>query len=207
MARKYTTTTKKFTTVPPKAKPAVEKTVVAAATPETVKPVETPVTKSSIAPLLVALNDLDADIAREAATSLGLTNDASAVEPLIEIVKNSNGYFHSVVRSAAAVSLGQLKDRRAIQALLEAVSDPIADPSTEAIRALTTLADPRAIAKLVEVVRNANGFYADSVRRAAVLGLAKLGGDVSLAELRLVAANEQEDTVIRQEAGKAIESH
>jgi HEAT repeat protein len=135
---------------------------------------------------------------------LGATGNAAAVEPLIEIVSNTNGYYHSVVRSAAAVSLGQLKDLRSVDALLNAVNDPISDPSTEAIRALTVLADPRAIGAFVEVVRNSNGFFANSVRRAAVLGLAKLGGDVAKAELRLVAADESEDSVIRQEAGEAI---
>ena len=161
---------------------------------------------ADIKPLLEALNDVNADVACEAATALGATNNSAAVEPLIEILTNTNGYYHSVVRSAAAVSLGQLKDRRSIEALLAAVHDPISDPSTEAIRALTTLADPRAIAAFVEVVRNSNGFFADSVRRAAVLGLAKLGGDTAVAELRLVAANENEDSVIRSEAGEAIKA-
>jgi HEAT repeat protein len=157
-----------------------------------------------IKPLLAALNDVNADVASEAATALGASGNPAAVEPLIAVLTNSNGYFHSVVRSAAAVSLGQLKDRRSIEALLAAVHDPIADPSTEAIRALTVLADPRAIAALIEVVRNKDGFFANSVRRAAVLGLARLGGDAAVAELRVVAADEREDSVIRQEATEAI---
>jgi HEAT repeat protein len=208
MARKTNksiTTDKKFTTVPPKAKPTA---VTAVVTPEATKPVvaAAPAAKPSIAPFLTALHDVDADVAREAATSLGQSADIAAVEPLIEVLKNSNGYFHSVVRSAAAVSLGQLKDRRAVEVLLAAVSDPIADPSTESIRALTVLADPRAIAKLIEVVRNETGFFAGSVRRAAVLGLVKLGGETAIAELRRVAANQNEDAVIRQEASEAVTS-
>jgi HEAT repeat protein len=237
MARKSTSSSKKFTTVPPKAKPAVEKTVLIAI-PETSKveaksavatapvashvtatavaatPVATtttvaqaPAVKQEIAPLLTALNDVDADAAREAATALGNLGDTAAVEPLVAILNDNNGYFHSVVRSAAAESLGKLKDRRAIEALLSAVNDPIADTSSEAIRALVTLADPRAIAALVTVVRNDYGFYANSVRRAAVLGLAKLGGDTAQAELRLVAANDYEDSVIQSEAAEAIKSH
>jgi HEAT repeat protein len=157
-----------------------------------------------VQPLLVALRDLDADVAREAATSLGQLGDALAVEPLIAVLKNSNHYFHSVVRSAAAVSLGQLKDRRAVDALLNAVNDPIADPSTEAIRALVALGDPRTINALVEVVRNSSSFFAGSVRRAAVLGLIKLGGDTALTELRRVAADVNEDSVIREEATAAV---
>lgn len=159
---------------------------------------------AAVKPLLVALHDLDADVAREAATSLGLLGDASAVEPLIEIITNANGYFHSVVRSAAAASLGQLKDKRAFDALTNAAFDPIADSSSEAIRALAALGDPRAVSTLVEVVRNSSGFFVNSVRRAAVLGLIQLGGKEAQAELRLVSANAWEDSVIREEATAAI---
>jgi HEAT repeat protein len=163
-----------------------------------------PAVVADLKPLLAGLQDLDADVAREAATALGNSGNPAAVEPLIEIVQNTNGYFHSVVRSAAAAGLANLKDRRAVEALLTAVNDPITDPSTEAIRALAKLADPRAIAALVAVVRNETGFYAGSVRRAAVLGLTQLGGEVAKATLREVAANEAEDTVIRDEAIEAI---
>jgi len=55
-----------------------------------------------------ALHDLfnvDADVARDAAATLGSTHDSAAVDALIEVVSNTNGYFHSVVRSAAAASL------------------------------------------------------------------------------------------------------
>jgi HEAT repeat protein len=222
MSRKSKTTTseKKFTNVPPKAaaaeavKPITPVAVAAAvATAPAIAPVIAPVTAvkpatapsnaNAIKPLLVALHDLDADVACDAATSLGKLGDVAAVEPLIEIVRNSNHYFHSVVRSAAAMSLGQLKDRRAVDALLDAVNDPIADPSTEAIRALVNLADPRAINALIQVVRNSNNFFANSVRRAAVLGLAKLGGDTALVELQRVAADTEEDSVIREEATTA----
>ncbi len=222
MPRKITKTTKSistekhFTTVPPKAKPAEVKPSVAAVSTAPVAVVAAPApvvvaevkpkaaTIVDIQPMLAGLHDLDADVACEAATALGNSANPAAVVPLIEIIQNSNGYFHSVVRSAAAAGLATLKDRRAVEALLSAVNDPITDPSTEAIRALASLADPRAIACLVEVVRNESGFYAGSVRRAAVSGLAKLGGDLAKATLREVAANEHEDTVIREEAIQAI---
>jgi HEAT repeat protein len=153
---------------------------------------------------IAGLRDLDADNARDAATTLGRLGDASAVEPLIDVVRNANGYFHSVVRAAAACSLGQLKDRRAVEALLQAVSDPIAEPSCEAIRALADLGDPRSANALIEVVRNRSGFYVTSVRRAAVLGLVKLSGVEANAELRAVAENQWEDALIREEAAAGI---
>lgn len=155
---------------------------------------------ADLRPLLVAIRNIDADIACEAATSLGNSGNPAAVEPLIDIVRNSNGYFHGVVRSAAAAGLATLNDRRAVDALLAAVNDPITDPSTEAIRALAKLGDARALPVLVQVVINETGFYAGSVRRAAVLGLIQLGGEIAQKTLRQVAANEQEDVVIREEA-------
>jgi HEAT repeat protein len=212
MPRKTSKTTqseKKFSAIPPKAavasKPATPVTAAVATAPvaEALKPVAT-ATAVAIEPIIVALHDLDADIAREAATSLGLLGDVKAVEPLLEVLNNSNGYFHSVVRCAAATSLAQLKDRRAVEPLLNAVHDPIAEASCEAIRALATLADPRAVAALVEVVRNSNGYFVNSVRRAAVLGLAKLGGETAIAELTRVSADHAEDHVIREEATAAI---
>ncbi len=216
MSRKPSKSTKseiKHTAVPPVAKaptPVTPKTPEVIPTPPVTAtapkaPEKTPaVEKTSIKPLVTALNHVDADIAREAATSLGLTNDPAAVEPLIAVITNANGYFHSVVRSAAAVSLGQLKDPRSVEALLNAVRDPIADPSSEAIRALAAIGDKRAVAALIEVVRNQTGFFVASVRRAAVHGLIKLGGPEAIAQLRIISADGFEDAVIREEATAAI---
>ena len=87
----------------PKAKkaPAVEVKDPTATTPEA-------------AALIAALRNSDADIARDAATALGTLGEASAVEPLIQVLGNLDGYYHSVVCSAAAASLGRLGDRRAV---------------------------------------------------------------------------------------------
>jgi HEAT repeat protein len=186
---KTTSSEKKHSAVPPK-------TIVPVAKP--------PVDQAAVKQALAGLRDVDADTARDAATALGQLGDPSAVEPLIEVIRNSNGYFHSVVRAAAASSLGQLNDRRAVEALLQAVCDPIAEPSSEAIRALAALGDSRAVSTLIEVVRNRGGFFVTSVRRAAVLGLVKLGGTEAEAEIRVTAANQWEDTVIRDEATAAI---
>jgi HEAT repeat protein len=159
---------------------------------------------ASLPALIAALRDADADVAREAATSLGQLGDRNAVEPLMHVLTDSTGYFHCVVRAAAAVALGQLKDTRATLVLISTVNDSIAETSAEAIRALAMLGDRRAIPVLLDVVRDRNGFFVPSVRRAAVLSLASFGGAEALAELRMVAANESEDTVIRAEAAKAV---
>ncbi len=153
---------------------------------------------------LQALRSSSADDAREAAMQLGCLGDAAAVEPLIEVLFNTDGYFHSVVRAAAAESLARLGDVRAVDALIFAVRDPMAEASAEAVRALANLKDPRAISPLIDVVRNSWGFFLPIVRRAAVLALAKIGGSDAVAELHAVAADQTEDAVVRQAAIEAI---
>jgi HEAT repeat protein len=123
------------------------------------------------------------------------------------VLTDTNGYYHSVVRAAAAQALGQLKDTRAVHALLVALTDSIAEPSVEAIRAMTALNDRRAIEALIDVVRNRSGFFVATVRRAAVNGLAHFGGEDAIAQLRFVASDEWEDSVIRSEAQAAISKH
>jgi HEAT repeat protein len=156
------------------------------------------------APALIrALTDSDADAARDAATSLGLLGSDTAVEPLISVVVNADGYFHPVVRIAATYSLMQLRDTRAVVPLLDAIKDSIAEASAEAIRAVASLSDPRGLPALLEVVRNQQGFFLATTRRAAIQGLAQIGGEQAVAELRFVAGNQWEDAVVRAAAIEA----
>ena len=155
---------------------------------------------AAVPALIVALGDSDADVAREAAASLGLLGSAEAVEPLIAVVNNRDGYFHSVVRIAATHSLGQLRDLRAVVPLLNAVRDPVAEASAEAIRSLASLPDPRGLPAILDVVRNERGFFLATTRRAAILGLAQIGGKQAVCELQFVAANQWEDAAVRAAA-------
>jgi hypothetical protein len=155
---------------------------------------------ATVAAAIASLKSDDADTARDAATTLGLLGDRSAVEPLVQVLDNSCGFFHSVVRAAAAESLGTLGDSRALEPLLAALTDPIAEVSSESIRALATLGNPEAIDALSDVVRNRAGFFLPVARQAAVLGLAKLGGDRAVEILRSVAADDYEDSTIRNAA-------
>ena len=154
--------------------------------------------------LVAALHDPDADVAREAAASLGASGDRSAVRPLIDALRNADGYFHCVVRAAAAYSLGQLGDPSAVEPLLSSVNDTMAEASAEAVRALATLGDRRAIPALVEIVRNRDGFYLHSVRHAAVLALSRLSGGEAEAELTAVAQDAYENLAVREAAGQAL---
>jgi HEAT repeat protein len=158
---------------------------------------------AAVPALIGGLRDPDADVARESALALGCLGSAAAVEPLIAVLHNRDGFFHSVVRAAATTSLGQLRDRSAVVPLLNAINDPVAEISIEAIGALGLLPDPRSIPALLEVVRNEHGFFVSATRRAAILALARIGGEQAACELRFVASNEWEDAVIRSTAIEA----
>src|SRR5579872_2297292 len=167
--------------------------------------VELPATSAATA-LIGALRHSDADIARDAATSLGALGELAAVEPLIQVLNNADGYYHAVVRAAAAASLGKLRDTRAVESLLNATRDRLAEPSAEAIRALAEIGDARAINQLIEVVRNPTGFYLGIACRAAVVALAHFRTDERVAaELQSVSTNSWEDPVIRQAAIDALD--
>lgn len=153
--------------------------------------------------LIAALRDGDADVAREAAASLGLLRSPTAVEPLIAVLNNRDGFFHAVVRIAATHSLGRLGDNRAVEPLIHAVRDPIAEASAEAIRALAALSDPRSLPAFLQVIRNENGYFLSTTRHAAIVALAKIGGEQAVCELKFVAGNEWEDATIRAAAIEA----
>jgi HEAT repeat protein len=156
--------------------------------------------RAAAAPLIAALSDPDADVANAAAHGLGVLGDPSAVEPLIVVLNNADGYFHEVVRTAGIASLGQLRDPRAVEPLQNAINDSMAETSAEAIHALAMLGDARGVASLLAVIRNADGFFLPTARRAAVVALAKLGGPQADCELKFVATNEFEDPAIRDAA-------
>ena len=167
--------------------------------------VATPSVASAACTALIAeMRGSDADAARDAASSLGHRAESAAVIPLMEVLDNREGFFHGVVRAAAASSLAQIGDKRAVESLINAINDPMAETSAEAVRALSILADARAVAPLIDVIQNTDGFFLPIVRRAAVIALAHLGGEKATAALRAAASNEMEDNVIRHEAEQAI---
>jgi HEAT repeat protein len=117
--------------------------------------------------LAEALRDPTAELACEAAAALGKLTDLSALHALIAVVLNSDGYFHSTVRTAAATSLGNLLDPRAIEALAAAICDPICETSLAAIDALGKIGDPRVRPALEAAISNVDGFFLQQVQQAA----------------------------------------
>ena len=179
------------------------KAVAAPASSTAIQPVAKVSDPAAVARLIAALRDIDADIARDAAIELGRLGNASAIQPLIEVLNNTDGYFNGVVRAAAAGSLANFRDERAFLPLLQAVSDPMAETSAEAVRALATIGDARAVGALIETVRNRDGFFLGTVRLAAVRGLIQLGGEQAKAELAYIANDGFEDAVIREAAAQS----
>lgn len=128
--------------------------------------------RTAIVSLISRLRDTDADVARDAATTLGtLPADAEAVDALAQVLVNFDGYFHPVTRAAAAAALGRLGNPVALDALIVATRDTMAEASEEAVRALGLLGDSRAIPTLRAVVTNADGFYLENVRKTAAESL------------------------------------
>ena len=130
---------------------------------------------TAITGIVAKLRHMDADIARDAAATLGtLPPNAESVSALVDVLLNAKSFFHPVVRAAAAHSLGQLRDARGFEALLHATRDPMAETSDEAVKALGRLGDKRAMTTLQAIIRNADGFYLENVRNSAQAAMKQL---------------------------------
>ena len=157
------------------ATPVVSATVAAIATAAVAARTEPVRDRSSIIALISKLRDNDAEIARDAAVTLGtLPADGEAIDALCDVVRNTDRFFHPVVRAAAAATLGKLGDRRAVDALIVATGDTMAEASEEAVKALGRLGDARAVSTLQTIIRNEQGFFLDPVRRTAEAAVARL---------------------------------
>lgn len=130
----------------------------------------------AVSALREALRDPTAEVAREAAVALGVLKDKSAVHALVDVVLNRDGYYHSLVRAAAAESLGLIQDGVAVEALIAAVRDPVLEPSLAAIHALGRIADARAKPALEAVAANSDGFFLPQTQQAAAGVLPTLAG-------------------------------
>lgn len=150
--------------------------------------------------LVATLRDSTAEIARDAAAVLAGHNEPSVVDALIDVVANGDGYYHSLVRTAAAESLAKLKEPRAVDALLSAVRDPIVGPSVEAIRALGAIGDARTTGVLVAVLRNGDGYFLAPARTAAAEALAKFPEEAARDALQQSATDAAEHPDVRRAA-------
>jgi len=101
-----------------------------------------------------------------AVRGLGSLKTASAVEPLIGTLDDTDAH----VREAAASALGAIGDARAVPPLIAALKHKHVPLRAAAAAALGELKDARAVAPLIEALDNA-----EQVQTAAVAALAAIG--------------------------------
>ena len=97
-------------------------------------------TPESIAALIAAATDGQAEVSREAVIALGDLKATSAVSTLVEIAENASGFYLNVVQHAAVRSLGKIKATaaKAVLTKIEANKDDVA-LSTAAREALAQM--------------------------------------------------------------------
>lgn len=192
------------------ATPAIESTPTAVLEPIQAQPTiaEPKVAQPSprVIELLEQLRNPAAERAVEAAEQLAATGDTAAFEPLIAALQNIDGYYHTVVRSAAALALGKLGDARAIEPLTAAAHDAVAEVSGEAILALGELNAQAIVPMLLEIVNNESGYYLNVTRHAAIRTLGRLRHLSAQPVLAQLAISTFEDPAITAAARDALAS-
>ncbi|NLF77026.1 MAG: HEAT repeat domain-containing protein [Chloroflexi bacterium] len=121
--------------------------------------------------LLTALRDSKKEVRRAAASALGETGDARAVELLIVALRDNTDKY---MRSEAAEALGKIGDERAVEPLIAVLKDSDGSVRRSAVEALGKIGDPRAVEPLLAVFRNSEG----DEHKAAAEALKKLGQEV-----------------------------
>jgi aminopeptidase N len=132
--------------------------------------------------LISALNHPHARVVRAVAAALGNFRDSQTATALIAAVETQRSYF---VRHEALLSLGKTRDPRAFAALQRALGGTSWNQTVEsgAALGLAELADARALPLLTQATAPERG---DTLRRAAVMALARLGALVQEERTRVV---------------------
>lgn len=141
----------------------------------------------TVEPLIAALKDRV--IVNEAAWALGEIKDQRAVEPLIILLKDYDGY----VRESAARSLGKIKDPRAVAPLIGRLKYD----GYSAADALSKIGES-AVVPLITELKNRNS----SVRTRAAEALGKIKDPRAV--VSLFAALEDKERDVRYAAGTAL---
>lgn len=136
------------------------------------------------------LKDNDEDVREEAAITLGLIGDTSAVMPLIATLKNDD---KSIVRENAARALGWLKDQRAVNPLISAIYDKHPFVGRDAIEALVFMGDPRVVESLINVL-NSHNSHINLLKADVAKALGKFKDPASIEPLINALNDENEKT-------------
>jgi hypothetical protein len=125
--------------------------------------------------LLRALRDSSVEVAVAAVDALGGRADAPAVDALLDVLQNSDGYFNPVTRVAAITGLARRPDLTNVEPLLAAVRDIDAEVSIAAIAVIAERLPGIAEAQLSPLLRDHSGYYLPLVRLAAANALERSG--------------------------------
>lgn len=136
-----------------------------------------------------ALKDSDISVQVAAARSLGLAKDQTSVDPLLEVLKSSEG----AAKRQAATALGQIGESRAIAGLLEAAEgnhDRFIEHAI--IHSLIILNEPQMVSRSLD-------HPSPQVRRATLISLDQMSGSPLLAS-QLTKYLTDPDSVLRNTA-------
>jgi HEAT repeat protein len=159
--------------------------------------------KPSVDPLIMALkNNTTADsfndsvVRWQSAAALGMIKDASAVEPLIQGLKDRD----NDTRYWAAIALGQINDSRAREPLVQALSDGNCSVREGSGWALLAMQGPMAADLFIQILTTTD--KKSSARRGAAAALGR-SGDSRAAEL-LIQALADDDKGVGAEAARVL---
>jgi len=154
--------------------------------------------KPAVDLLIVALNDKNADIRKNAAEALGEIKDTRAINPLIA----SLGDEDTNVRKNAAEALGKIGDIRAIEPLVASLYDKKSTVKSSAEKALKkifdNMKDSHNVEQLFSLLEHKEAF----VRRLAITTIK--GSKDSRTVEHLILALKDDDPVIRDSAAEAL---
>ena len=108
--------------------------------------------KRALEPLIRALKDKYFLVTVGAIKALGELKDATAVEPLIQVLLNNKTL---TARSNSAVALGQIGDDKAVEPLIQTLrKDKVPEVRERAAWALREIKDKRAIGPLIQALKD-----------------------------------------------------
>jgi aminopeptidase N len=137
--------------------------------------------------LIAALAHRHPKVVRAVATALGSFRDPDVAGALITAAQTQRSYF---VRAAVLTALGKTRDPRAFDVLAATVKERTWNGVVEAgaVAGLAELADPRAVALVIDACRPEHN---EGLRRAAVTALARIGAVLETERTRAAEEIEQ----------------
>jgi HEAT repeat protein/beta-lactamase regulating signal transducer with metallopeptidase domain len=148
----------------------------------------------TVAALVAALKDSDAEVQEAALTALAQLGSSEAFEPLVQALRHQS----PEIRERAAMGLAQLDDPRATAALTQALKDENASVREKAVFGLGQLGDASSGAALAQALKDTDA----SVREQAAFALGQLGSKAHLDALTFVLKDESAD--VREKAVFAL---